>query len=229
MPQLDNPMHERLALEYVALGCRKTAASEAARAVGFSGSMTAVYTLLHHPAMQERIRELTGEIFIELGITAKRTFGEIARIAYADPGEMFDASGNMLPLHKMAPEVRAMISSMDFETTMRGRGDDAYPVHTVKVRLWNKLEALSILARHFKIVDNDKQGLDALAGQLATMLREGRTRAQAHRRASLDNVSDAAIIEPETPASRARALPAAVPSRVMLPPEQEIDDEERIW
>ena len=52
-------------------------------------------------------------------------------------------------------------------------------VQTAKIKRYDKNPALSILARHFKIVDNEGDGLNALANVLAERLQDARRRVAA--------------------------------------------------
>jgi len=70
---------------------------------------------------------------------------------------------------------------------------------------------LNLLARHFKIIGDEKSNENALAHELAAALRDGRLRAQAARRTDSQPVEEARIIEPAQ----------------LTPPE--IQHEEQIW
>jgi phage terminase small subunit len=212
--QLARTNHDLFLHEYIARGARLSLAGAAAEAAGLEPR--SAQSTLALPHVKARLQQMLLEHFGELEITAKRTFEEIARIAFSDPAELFDENGDMLPLHKMTPSQRAAIASIDFETVLRGRGNAAMPVTTVKIKLWDKPGALKVLAQHYKIINDDKEGLNALAGELAVQLRAGRERAQTARRAptpitpltsvvdtSLTAVEDARIIPPVNPATSA--------------------------
>lgn len=201
--------NERFAREYVVRGARRNALLEAAAAAGI-GEETA-RALIRQNATKNRIRELLLEHFDELEITSQRVFEEMGAIAFMDPGELLDGNGDLLPVHRLAPRIRAAISSIDYETRMQGRGDDAIPVHTVKIRFHDKGQMLQLLARHFKIIGDEKANENALAHELAAALRDGRLRAQAARRSDSQPVEEARIIEP-----------AQLPS-------SETQHEDRIW
>jgi len=225
MPAIQPQAYEIFAREFVARGARRTHAPEAAAAAGYpGGAVNGPYLLLNRPEVKEAIQRELALRFGELEITAKRTFEEIGRIAFSDPAELFDENGSLLPLHRMTPHQRAAISSMDFETTFRGRGDDATPVTTVKIRLWDKTSMLKLLGQHFKIIHDDKDGLNALAGELANQLRAGRERAQAARRSPAQPAQPAEVVEEARIIAAVNSLPQ--PAALAA---QEIEDEERIW
>jgi len=200
---------DRFAREYVVRGARRNALLEAAAAAGICDETARA--LIRQNATKAKIRELTLAHFDELEITSQKVFEEMGAIAFMDPGELLDANGDLLPVHRMAPRTRAAISSIDYETRMQGRGDDAIPVHTVKIRFHDKGQMLNLLARHFKIIGDEKSNENALAHELAAALRDGRLRAQAARRTDSQPVEEARIIEPAQ----------------LTPPE--IQHEEQIW
>lgn len=225
MPAIADPSHERFAQEYVALGCRRSMIKAAARAAGLDIG-NKIYPIVNSPVVIDRIRELTTEIFGDLGISARTTFEEIARIAYVDPGELFDENGDLKPISELPPGVRAAIASIDVEIRWEGRGDDAVPITVKKIRFWDKQTALGLLARHFKIVGDEKEGINALAGELANRLAAARARRKAREDAPLveevkSAIEDATVIE--QPAALLSPLPA------MVPVTAEHDDDDALW
>jgi hypothetical protein len=198
---------ELFAQTYVAGGARASSMRNAAVAAGLSEATS--WNFFRRADVQKRVAELLSERYGELTITAQRIFEEMGAIALFDPAEMFDENGDLLPAHLMPPRVRAAIASYEFDTTMVGRGPNATPVTTVKVKMHSKNEMLKLMAQHFKLI-SDNEGINALATELTKQLREGRERARAVRgQVGMTAVEDAVII-PRT------ALPvpvAAVPVR----------------
>jgi hypothetical protein len=111
-------------------------------------------------------------------ITPERVMMELARIAFFDPRELYDANGDLLPPHKLTDDAAAAVAGLKVETRMVGRGDDAVPWLTKDYKIASKMEALGILARHYKLVGNDADGMDALANALAARLDSARRRDQ---------------------------------------------------
>jgi phage terminase small subunit len=184
---------ESFAQEYVALGARRGATPQAAAAAGIGTKGNAPYNFFARPEVQKRIAELLAERYGEQTITAQRVFEEMGAIAFADPADWMDETGQLLPPHRLSPRARAAIASIDFETRMEGRGEEAVPVHTIKVRTHGKNEMLKLMAQHFKIISNN-DGINALATELTKQLREGRARAKALRAAGVTDAEDAVII-----------------------------------
>jgi hypothetical protein len=89
-------------------------------------------------------------------ITAERIALEIGRVAFSDPGQMFDANGGLLPIQDMPEDIRRCISGFDVEKRTEtvwnekandGEGDFEKQIYIVmRPRLWSKNQALDTLA-----------------------------------------------------------------------------------
>jgi len=110
------------------------------------------------------------------GVNAKRVMLELARVAFADVRQLYDEHGNMIPPHLMDDDTAATITAIDVEVSMRGSGENAEPVITKKIRRADKMGALTLLAKHFKIVGDEGDGVNALASALADRLDNARRR-----------------------------------------------------
>lgn len=189
---------------------------EARDAAGFSPTYLA-RDLLKVPAIAERIQELLAPELEAAGITAQRVMRELSRVAFADIRDLFNSDGELIPVHQLGDDAAATISAIDVEVKWVGKGDDAVSVTTKKIRRVDKMAAVGILARHFKIVGEDNEGVNALASALADRLKAGRQRAFAPRATTPHPVEDARIIEPVQPG------PATSPG----PYQETVDDE--LW
>lgn len=204
---------------------------EAADTLGVS--RPAVYNRVKEDtAIQARAQELIRTKFERRNITGDRVMTELARLAFASAKDMFDpATGKMLSIHEMDDDTAATVVGFDVEERQEGKGDAATPYTVTKVRRGDKLGALTILAKHFKLV-NDSDGVNALAGALADRLNAAKRRI-----APLEDPEDARIIEPvaiprqeherepwaEEPEYRPRPQVQATPTS------QGDDDEETLW
>lgn len=79
------------------------------------------------------------------GVEAVRVLQELARIAFADIGQLFDAAGGLKPLNQLDPEHRAAIRSLQITTREMDHGTLK---RRVAVQIWDKLAALEKLAQH---------------------------------------------------------------------------------
>lgn len=83
----------------------------------------------------------------DLELTADRTIEEIRRLALSDIGVLFDEQGRLKPLKDIPPAIRATIASVKVTKTNRIVGDGVQE-DVVEVKLWDKLRALEMAAKH---------------------------------------------------------------------------------
>jgi phage terminase small subunit len=123
--------------------------SRAAIAAGYAkgSAKQAAYKLLSEPGVEQRIKELTKAQLHTADITAERVFKELARLAFTDVRDLYDAEGNLHPIHKLSDDAAASIASIEVDVKAGVKG-----TLTHKVRRADKLGALNVLARHFKII-----------------------------------------------------------------------------
>ena len=76
-----------------------------------------------------------------------RTLREVARVAYANIGRLFDADGVLIPLADLDEDIRAAIASIEL-------WPDGTPK---KIKLWPKLEALDMAMRHAGLFERDNR------------------------------------------------------------------------
>ncbi|WP_162660683.1 terminase small subunit [Tuwongella immobilis] len=139
------PKQERFCQEYIV----DLNASAAARRAGYShrtaGSIGE--ELLRKPEISARIRELKDEQARRTQITADQVLAELARIAYIDPRKLFHPDGSLRSISDLDEDTARAIAAIDIEERLSGR--DPVIRTTKKIKLWNKVEALDRLARHF--------------------------------------------------------------------------------
>jgi len=225
MPALLNPQREAFAQHYALHGH----AGKAAEAVGLSRALG--FQQLRHAEIAARIRELNELQFAAVGVDAETVKGELARVAFASGRDLFDAKGKMIPISDLPDDVASTITGIDVE---RRKGENGETYEILKIRRADKMGALALLARHFKVVGGEDDGVNALANVLADKLNEAKA-----RRLAGQNVEDARIIEPRqvTDSSAPRdaaevemlfqqpeAVPVAAPASL-----QESSDEEKLW
>ena len=229
MPALIDPQREAFAQHYALNGH----AGKAAEAIGLERAHG--HKQLRHPEVADRIRELNELQFAHVGVTAETVKGELARIAFASGRDLFNAHGQMIPISELTDDVASTITGIDVERR-KGEGGETYEI--LKIRRADKLGALALLARHFKVVGGEDDGVNALANVLADKLNE----AKARRLANLNQDTEDARIIPQRQVTDGRSAtldadavevlfeqPEVVP--VQSPPAStpENDDEERLW
>lgn len=120
---------------------------------GYSSGAAGVQSsqLLQRPEIKERIAQLLKPRRQEVVATQERVIQELSAIAFGNVKELYDEHGRLKPIHELEDHVAATIAEVHEETRIEGRGDDAETVRTKKVKSWDKLKALEMLAKHFKM------------------------------------------------------------------------------
>ncbi len=85
-------------------------------------------------------------------IEAERVLIELARIAFCDVGQAFDAEGRLKALTDMPEDVRRAISGLEVEEIFEREGRQKVRVGQLrKVKFWNKPDTLRALGEHLKL------------------------------------------------------------------------------
>lgn len=135
------PQMERFAREYVV----DLDAGAAALRAGYSAkdhkvAATKASHLLRRPDVAALVASLKAQQFKRLDMKADDVLQEFMRLADVDPGKLYDKDGQLLPVYKLPDDVRRCISSIEYDA-------NGLP----KIRFWSKVEALGMLAKHFKV------------------------------------------------------------------------------
>lgn len=69
----------------------------------------------------------------------------VSRIVHADPGELYDRKGRLLPIHRLPEHVRTTIAALEYDD--RGR--------VIKVRFWDKNSAIEKAMKHLGLFKED--------------------------------------------------------------------------
>ncbi len=186
MPRLSNEQYERFCRVYAQTLSR----SKAAEAAGYT--LGSGYQVFIRDDIQARIRELSEKMLKAADITAQRVMLELGRVAFADIRKVFNADGSLIPIHELDDDAAASIAGIEHETRVE-RGPkklemdlatgemvetrEVTSVRTAKIKRFNKDAALGTLAKHFKIVGDEGDGVNALASALADRLKTARKRA----------------------------------------------------
>ena len=145
------PFQRRFVAEY-------TRSYNAAKAVELAGgssksAMSTGYALLKKKHIQEAIRGELEKLSEPARLTAERVLHELIRISFYDPKDMYEDNGNLKNVPDMDEDVRRVIASVEVDELFEGRGKNRTQVgFTKKVKMQNKIDALSILAKHLKLL-----------------------------------------------------------------------------
>lgn len=161
---LKNPKEEKACLLFVNNHNQTRAYKIAFKSKAKSAHQIA-YRLFSKVYMQARVVYLTQKGLSDLNITNERILAEQARLAFADPGTMYDENGHMLPVQDMPEDIRRCIGGMDVTTVVSRKGNE---YTTVKPRLISKTAALSDLMKNSGLFQKDnEQQAQSLADILA--------------------------------------------------------------
>ena len=149
LAKLKDPREERFAHAYALI----LRVKEASLKAGYEEKRG--YVLLKKPDVKARIKYLTAIQLTELDVTRERVLREQARIAFADPGQMLDEDGDLLPLHEMPEDIRRAISGMDYELVRDKNGN--IDGKTIKPRMHSKSKALNDLMRNLGLFEKDNR------------------------------------------------------------------------
>lgn len=123
-------------------------ATQAAIRAGFSPKTARIQAsgLLAKPNIREVLAKAHRRHAEKAEIKAEDVLAELKRLAFSDLGEAFDATGALKAIRDMPDDTRRAISGA--EVVMRSCGDGEAPEVVRKIKLWDKLKALELLAKH---------------------------------------------------------------------------------
>lgn len=155
-------------------------AARAARAAGYSenGAHVAGQRLLRNATVQAEIAQKTAEIHQKLDISVERVNLELARLAYYDPRNFWNADGSAKPLTDLDEDSARALAGFDMAELFTGSGEKRdLAGYVKKFKLADKTKALELLGRHLKMFTDRVE----LSGDEAILkaLDEGRRRAAA--------------------------------------------------
>jgi phage terminase small subunit len=111
------------------------------------------------------------------GVTPLTILSELMRLAIVDIGEAFDAAGNLKPIHEIPEDVRRAMAGVDVSEIYSGTGGDREMIGVLKkVKFWDKLRALEVLAKHLGLLV-ERVKLEDSNDDLADLIRAARKRA----------------------------------------------------
>jgi phage terminase small subunit len=164
--ELENAKRERFCREFII----DLNGTQAAIRAGYSKRSAAeqAYDLLRNPQVEARVAELKAAQFRRLHMSADEVLLELARIGRSDLRKVFDANGNLKPLHELDDDTAAAIASVEVTEKRQNvrklkdpdEGEDQLvnEVESIrKIRAWDKTKALDILAKHHGLFEQDNR------------------------------------------------------------------------
>ena len=159
MPKLSNEGHEVFAQHFAAHRRFSTAAAAAgSKAENLSQAGADLYS---QPLIKARVREITAQQVKPLKVDAQRLLAEVSRMATVDYASFYHEDGTQKMPHELTPEQSSCV-----------RGTD----RNGRYQFWDKNPPTTLLAKHFKLVGDEGDGVSALASALADRLKLARKR-----------------------------------------------------
>ena len=179
--EADMAKRELFAQAYVAHGNL----ADAAQTAGWSGNRASLrkagFRLYGEPWVKARIEAIKADLLAELKITQRAVLAELARVGFADMGQVVDEHDRILPLAQMPAEARRALSK--YKQTVRYLPpvvEGGEPIEEVKteVELEGKTGALEKLGKHAGLwAKKDDEGSGLAADEFIQALAEGIARA----------------------------------------------------
>ncbi len=129
-------------------------ATQAAIRAGYSEKSAASQgeRLLRNAEIKTAIDEALSKRAQRVEVKADDILRELMRIALADISQAYGDDGQLLKIKEMPEEIRRAIAGIETEELFEGFGEDRTRVgDTVKVKFWNKPQALELLGKHLKL------------------------------------------------------------------------------
>lgn len=122
------------------------------------------FQLLKKPLVVERIKALKQAQFKRIEVTADRVIEQLGTVAFSDLRSVFDGTRLMAP-NEWSDEAAALVAGLEVSTVSRGEGEVEY---VAKIRSADRLKALELLGRHFKLFTDKVENTGKDGGPIET-------------------------------------------------------------
>lgn len=147
--------------------------------------------LMQAPWMQEYVAFVRQQIRARLDVTTDRILEEVAALAYSNMTDFIvinEEGAAHTDLSGLTREQLAAIQEVTIDTYMDGRGEDAVPVKSVKIKLAPKTAALELLGKHKKLWTDVLETSDL--NEMSDTIQKRRQESRARRKAGEENAED---------------------------------------
>lgn len=144
-----NPKQQRFVAEYLV----NLNATQAAIRAGYSAKTAKAQgsRLLTHVDVAAAVAAGTGKQLAKAELTADMVKDRLRMLAFQDVRKLFDAQGNLKPLHELDDDAAAMVAGLEVVKKNVAAGDGV--VDTVhKVKVVDPVKALEMLAKHYGLL-----------------------------------------------------------------------------
>lgn len=143
-----NPKHQRFADEYLV----DFNGTEAYKRAGYKGTGNAAYVgaskLLARDDIQKYLATRRRELAEKVGVTQEQVRERLVNLAFADRRKLYDACGNLKPIHELSEAEAAMIEGLETFEAYVGSGENRTAVgRTMKVKTVKPIDALRLLGQ----------------------------------------------------------------------------------
>lgn len=154
------PRQQRFVLEYL----KDLNATQAAIRAGYSAKTAVVQgpRLLGNIQVAAAVQAASSKRLARLELKADDVLRELLRIARSDIRQLYDETGRLKPIHQLPDDVAAALSSVEIlreKTTVKsGEIEEITVEESVrKLKLWDKVKALELLAKHLNLLTERTQ------------------------------------------------------------------------
>ena|SRR5271166_4912104 len=128
--------------------------ARAARAAGYSKKTARIQAdqLLTKPDIARLVSAGLTKQMERAQLTGDMIIAELRKHAFAKLKDAYDEDGNLLSPHAMPEDVQSALNGIESYYEMMGHGDNKETIgQTKKIKLSDKIKALELLGKHFKI------------------------------------------------------------------------------
>jgi phage terminase small subunit len=143
------PKQQRFVAEYLV----DLNATQAAARAGYSRKTATEQAsrLLTNVQVQAAIQRSQAATLGRVEVTAEGVVQELAGVGFSNVQRLFRPTGELIPVHELPPAVAASIASIEVILKNAEAGDGKID-RVLKVRLWDKVRGLELLARRFGLL-----------------------------------------------------------------------------
>lgn len=141
--------------------------TQAAIRAGYAPAAAAAQasTLLRNPKVKAALESAVAAQSRRTEVTADRVIQELASVAFSNISKAFRPDGALLLPAEMPPEAQAALAGVETEELFDGKGEERAQVGVSrKVKHWDKVKALEILAKHLGLL-RDKLEVSGEGGE----------------------------------------------------------------
>ena len=153
-------------------------ATQAAIRAGYTptNARQAGAVLLSNPNIRDALATHEQAVMNRLAVTEARVVQEAARIAFANPIDMFGPDNTVQPFHEWPEDLQRAVASVEV-VVKNAEAGDGHTDRALKVRFWDKTKAPEMLMRRAGLFQ-DKVKIEHTYQQLEQIIGQARQRWQ---------------------------------------------------